>query len=540
MKQHTTTCDEMPSSSLSSFQNEERCSEILDIIQHMKQREAQEESVIDDGCYPRKERFRKSRPVLVEWMYENEDVLRLNHAVVPAATYYLDAITSSTSSSSSVDDRVDDTTGSLHIATRSEYQLACLTCLHISMKLYDERCKLQTMEELLNDYSGGCTLYTEKDVLQMECNILQTLAWKVYPLTTNCFLEQYVQYLLLHSSSSYSYNLYDGDEYDEDEDKKEDEELEECSRVKFIHRIQSQCQKLLRLVNVHNNNMSLYRYNDFKPSMLAYAAMLLSIQELERQRQTYDEATEDGFYVLLNIQRQISELMWKTSLSDDNKGENDILAKIHDAVSFLKQVQLEYDPEYQQEKDNHHHDSSIAYEEEDATIATVGTTTATEEQSRNSFSSGSMHFYDNFSQHNSSHLVTVDGVDLLVEEEEDADMNNDDIIPTLPMSPASTNNSTKKKKSKRRLWSSMTMTRQDANNSRIIKSLQLGTSTSSTCAVSKEKQQKTERPTSSSLHDTTKVLPELVTPPRSARRLGSNISKRGLVKKVKSLRSLFG
>ena len=174
----------------------------------------------------------------------------------------------------------------------------------------------------------------------------------------------------------------------------------------------------------------------------------------------------------------------------------------------------------------------------------MGTTTATEEQSRNSFSSGSMHFYDNFSQHNSSHLVTVDGVDLLVEEEEDADMNNDDIIPTLPMSPASTNNSTKK--SKRRLWSSMTMTKDDANHSRIIKSLQLlGANSSTNTAVTKKQlqQQKTKRLNSSSLHDTTKVLPELVTPPRAAeaaRRLGSNINKKGLVKKVKSLRSLFG
>lgn len=116
------------------------------------------------------------RMKMCDWCYQVVDYAVLQREVVAIAMNFLDNFLRSGSA------RSLET-----IASRKEYQLAAMTTLFMSIKLF-ESCKVDT--QLLANLSRGC--YKEEDFIKMENDILFSLNWCLHCPTAVSFLEHFI------------------------------------------------------------------------------------------------------------------------------------------------------------------------------------------------------------------------------------------------------------------------------------------------------------------------------------------------------------
>ena len=132
-----------------------------------------------------------SRYKMCQWSYQLTDMTSLSRLAVSRAMHYLDRFlaTSHTNNKHALQ--------ALH--NKREYQLASMTCLYISIKLYEP---LTMDASLLSDISQGC--YTTQDITDMENIILNALEWKMNGPTS----QEFVSLLLgLLEPSGYMYDV---------------------------------------------------------------------------------------------------------------------------------------------------------------------------------------------------------------------------------------------------------------------------------------------------------------------------------------------
>lgn len=134
-----------------------------------------------------------SRSKMCQWSYEVTDMTSLSRLAVSRAMHYLDRFLATSSRTHNN----KDARQALH--NKREYQLASMTCLYISIKLYEP---LTMDASLLSDISQGC--YTTKDITDMENIILNALEWKMNGPTS----QEFVSLLLgLLEPSGYRYDV---------------------------------------------------------------------------------------------------------------------------------------------------------------------------------------------------------------------------------------------------------------------------------------------------------------------------------------------
>jgi hypothetical protein len=111
------------------------------------------------------------RQRIIEWMYGVVDHCSLRRDSVGVAATFLDLCMAQNL-----------------VESRHEFQLAAMTALQLSIKLYDS-----TMVKLDSMVKLGRGQFQVEDVVQMERKLLVALKWQVHPPTSLCFLRQYLQ-----------------------------------------------------------------------------------------------------------------------------------------------------------------------------------------------------------------------------------------------------------------------------------------------------------------------------------------------------------
>jgi len=199
-----------------------------DVIAVMLRQEATSYKRVMYDQSPLREKLREEsvdgswRQRIVEWMYGVVDHCNLHRDSVAVAAYFLDL--------SAVRGLV---------STRRDFQLAAMTSLMMSIKLYESTSvKLESMVKL------GRGLFTTDDVVAMESKILNAMNWLVHPPTPICFMRQFLR--LLPSKSSVARYM-----------------VVEVSR--FISEITT----------------CLYKFIEYPSSVMAYASMLIAMERID-------------------------------------------------------------------------------------------------------------------------------------------------------------------------------------------------------------------------------------------------------------------
>lgn len=163
------------------------------------------------------------RQRIIEWMYGVVDHCSLRRDSVAVASYYLDLC---------VERGL--------IKSRQEFQLAAMTALQLSIKLYDS-----TMVKLDSMVKLGRGLFTERDVVAMEARMLQTLKWQVHPPTPICFLRQFLRLMPASVSPLTRYTI--------------------AEVTRFISEI----------------SCCIYKFVKYPSSVVAYAGMIIAMQRID-------------------------------------------------------------------------------------------------------------------------------------------------------------------------------------------------------------------------------------------------------------------
>ena len=144
-----------------------------------------------------------SRSKMAQWSYQLTDMTSLSRLAVSRSMNYLDrylvAAATTLQQQSNTNASNNNNTHPNPIKDKRYYQLLSMTCLYISIKLYEP---LSMDASLLSEISAGC--YTTKEILDMESNILNTLSWKVNGVTS----QEYVSLMLgLLDPTKFDYDM---------------------------------------------------------------------------------------------------------------------------------------------------------------------------------------------------------------------------------------------------------------------------------------------------------------------------------------------
>lgn len=139
------------------------------------------------------------REKMCEWAYDVVDHYELERELVVIAFDYLDRFFSKLAkmNDSGMHKRVK--------IDKYKFQLACATCLYLSMKLhvprdYNYRCGIysESLIKFFADLSRG--MFSVKNFQKMELLLLQELRWQVHPVTSTTFISLLMDYLPLNKS----------------------------------------------------------------------------------------------------------------------------------------------------------------------------------------------------------------------------------------------------------------------------------------------------------------------------------------------------
>jgi hypothetical protein len=205
--------------------SQERLEELRDILGIMKRQENNYKRPRD---YSNNTRDNDPwRPIMISWMFSVTDIFQLAPMIPSTAIYYLDTVC--------------DTL----VKTPSDYQLVGLTALQLAIKVHET--KLFPLQQLVQMGNGGMTV---EQVMDMERQVLETCQWKLHPPTPECFLLAYNELLLLPSTSTTQ---------------------EEPQPLQLQTPIMAAALLYIR--------QALLQEKDFEPSVLAYASMLVAMEQ---------------------------------------------------------------------------------------------------------------------------------------------------------------------------------------------------------------------------------------------------------------------
>jgi len=142
-----------------------------------------------------------SRSKMAQWSYQLTDMTSLSRLAVSRSMNYLDRylVAAATTNLQQQPNANNNNTQPNPIKDKRYYQLLSMTCLYISIKLYEP---LSMDASLLSEISAGC--YTTQEILDMESNILNTLSWKVNGVTS----QEYVSLMLgLLDPTKFDYDM---------------------------------------------------------------------------------------------------------------------------------------------------------------------------------------------------------------------------------------------------------------------------------------------------------------------------------------------
>jgi hypothetical protein len=253
--------------------------QVQDILRIMRQQEATiYRRTNEDGVDELKALWRR---LLIEWMYFVVDYCNLRRDSVAAAAFFLDTAVSKDL-----------------VKTREEHQLAAATALQLALKTFDTASiKLERLVKL------GRGLFTEADIVRMECRILQALDWRLHPTTSYCFLRQFER--LLPSTVSETAHLMIGEV------------------TKLASELTATEQK----------------YNQFPPSVVAYAGMLVAMELIDHT----DIPICQRHCFVINM-ATIANLESKSSLVleafDELKQSLDTSSKLEEVVEAIAAAQI--------------------------------------------------------------------------------------------------------------------------------------------------------------------------------------------------------
>jgi hypothetical protein len=126
------------------------------------------------------------RTMLIEWMYQVVDFSHVKRETIGVAVYLFDIC---------IDQVIQDKT------CKTSFQLAAATSMQLAVKTHD--CKVIKHKDLT---ILGRGMFTERDVTDMELQIIQACNWYLHPPSTYCFLNQYMK--LMHISTDTKNRIY--------------------------------------------------------------------------------------------------------------------------------------------------------------------------------------------------------------------------------------------------------------------------------------------------------------------------------------------
>ncbi|KAL7459663.1 hypothetical protein ACHAWC_011405 [Mediolabrus comicus] len=133
---------------------------------------------------------RECREKMCQWCYQVTDFCKFRREAVAISMSYLDRFLSSSSPRAQK-----------ALYSKKEYQLASMTCLYLAVKLFEP---MVIDASLLAAISQGC--YAEKDIIDMEEDILHALKWRMNGPIVHDFISHIMVFL---PKSAYSHAQHD-------------------------------------------------------------------------------------------------------------------------------------------------------------------------------------------------------------------------------------------------------------------------------------------------------------------------------------------
>ncbi|CAJ1970095.1 unnamed protein product [Cylindrotheca closterium] len=188
------------------------------------------------------------RSSLIQWMYQVVDFSHVNRQTVGVAIYFLDvAISEIIVRAMNRNQKANPRSNCLD-DYKVSFQLAAATALQLAIKTHD--CKLIKLSDLIK---LGRNVFTERDIIAMEVQIIQACSWYLHPPSVDCYLYQY-QSLLLEILQQDNAN-------EEDEAQLEDTKTMLCKLIQIITEIVSPQPQ----------------YKNYPPSIVSYAIILVAM-----------------------------------------------------------------------------------------------------------------------------------------------------------------------------------------------------------------------------------------------------------------------
>jgi|NOAtaT_6_FD_contig_51_5086413_length_1344_multi_4_in_0_out_0_1 hypothetical protein len=119
----------------------------------------------------------QSRKMMCNWCYQVVDYFNFSRETVQIGMSYFDRFLITQQGRLCKDDR-------------SHYQLACITCMYVAIKVNEQ---MDLHASLLCQLSRGC--YTVSQITRMERVILESLQWRLNPPTATAFVQHFVALL---------------------------------------------------------------------------------------------------------------------------------------------------------------------------------------------------------------------------------------------------------------------------------------------------------------------------------------------------------
>jgi len=127
----------------------------------------------------------QSRKLMCNWCYQVVDYFKFSRETVQIGMSYFDRFLATPQ-------------GRPYLQDRSIFQLACITCLYVAIKVHEP---IELDMSLLCELSRGS--YTVSQIIRTEMIILEALQWRLNPPTTTAF----VQHIFALLASSFSHDL---------------------------------------------------------------------------------------------------------------------------------------------------------------------------------------------------------------------------------------------------------------------------------------------------------------------------------------------
>ena len=198
------------------------------------------------------------RNVILQWMYNVADIFDVNHRVVAVATWYLDEAVRRSSIKG------------INVQSPTDYQLISLTAFYMSMKLYGNR--LFPLVELVKLGRGQ---FTVDDIANMELKLIQTFEWHLTPPTYVCYLQEFEK-LFPSSGANVQETGYTSTAAGTTKTQSKPSLLAKDLLIQHAQKLVYNA--MFRPVPVHATT-SQPTLQDLPPSMIASAAMLLSLEK---------------------------------------------------------------------------------------------------------------------------------------------------------------------------------------------------------------------------------------------------------------------